>query len=648
MDVPSNDSPIRFELLQRTNQSHVLFAQARVNAGAAMKTYPRIATPAIMRPIAIVTVSWAIIVSADAFVASSADQKPEGVARPNLSKATLQAGTRILKPLHIRECWPRESVFGDALIRMNEDTIESLDIGSGKTRWTSKSQDGAKLSLLGEHQGDLLLKVHICTMGKDEKTVYPPCMVRRLRLKDGNWLEPLAIPLADSERKTANEATAILSDRNALIVLSKSRTPRDKPISYRLTRFKGNARNVAWSKSYPSAGTMREPDAFLLGSWGPTWDNGAIQHLSGLGSRVLVCAGPLEDLMAIQPSDGKSIWTMRRLWEIRRYFIGPSVWQYFLGRYGFQDHEVELANLTLEQLKAKNKRGEGFSSEDWFQRIKKAVDEARTRIEKQPGSIVAGPIVVATGDKRHHFRIFVATARCDGPQWPNYLSDCVVYELDGDGKPIGTVVLPKFVRGVDHSIIDRSVFWSCEDDGLARLTPSPERGNGDLVVDLEWHVDRLKKEADFWMRDGDLPNSMPIADGWMIRMQQGAYVETPKSRIIRVPISLVNLKTNRDASVVLSIPFEGKIPIPTENYSMRSSATGTQWTMSGSFPISVSKIEVRGSLISIVIESTTNVAIDNKKPIATDDDKPVYSIEFDWRQVIAAAEQLAQFHDEQR
>ncbi len=56
-------------------------------------------------------------------------------------------------------------------------------------------------------------------------------------------------------------------------------------------------------------------------------------------------------------------------------------------------------------------------------------------------SIVGGPVVVELADKRRDDRlrsIFVAVAK--GPsRFGEYLSDCVVYELDSGGKPLAMV-----------------------------------------------------------------------------------------------------------------------------------------------------------------------------------------------------------------
>src|SRR5207237_1978584 len=82
----------------------------------------------------------------------------------------------------------------------------------------------------------------------------------------------------------------------------------------------------------------------------------------------------------------------------------------------------------------------------------KKQSERKERKEKQRpperySAIVGGPIVVPTpeaGKGKHS--IFMAVAK--GPaSYSSYLSDCVIYELGSDGRPLAMANLPRMVRG---------------------------------------------------------------------------------------------------------------------------------------------------------------------------------------------------------
>ncbi len=534
-----------------------------------------------------------------------------GPVRTDLSRATLAVGTKELRPLRIADRWPVEHRIGELLIRIKADKIECVEIATGKTRWQSQSEAGPKTCWLGAEAGVLLVGR---SNDGDEHRTREPLAVHRLRLRDGAHLKPLLVPLTEAERKAISHVTTVFGDAHGLLVLStteKEHSPENQQMSYRVTRFREETTDVVWSTIYPSGGSLPFPQAILLGSRGPGRTKDAIRGFSKLGESVLVCGGPLEDLIAINPLDGKVVWRVPRIWEFRRGFIGPSVWSYFLGRYGFQERDVETAALTLEQLRVRNKAGtNGWTAESYFPEIKAAVTEARSRVESQPSSIFAGPVVVQLpknvvddGPKNQpEFRIFVAVARCDGKDWPDYRSDCIVYELDQQGRVIGTLTLPRFVEGGDCTVQRGTVVWFCQEDGLAKLTPSPEQGTRDLIVDLDWRVHRFKERENVWLQKWSCRVSVAFAGNSMLRLREGGYVETPESKMIRLPICVADLSREAEQPLTLNVPFEGKICIDQNNYSHTVSPEGDRWKV-GSFPLSIEGIEIVGDRLILTIET---------------------------------------------
>jgi len=552
--------------------------------------------------------------------------------RPDLSRASLAVGARELRPIRIANRWPVECRIGELLIRIQEAKIECVEIATGKTRWHSQSEAGPNTLCLGEHKGVLFVAA---SNELSDREIKRPLVVHRLRLRDAVWLKPLSVPLTEAELKAISRVTTVFGDAGGLLVLcttEKDHFPDDQQISYRVTCFREETAAVIWSTVYPSGGSVPPPQAILLGSRGPARTRDAIRGFSKLGTSILICGGPLEDLIAINPLDGKVVWRVPRVWEFRRGFIGPSVWSYFLGRYGFEEHDVELAALTLEQLRVRNKAGtNGRFAESYFQEVKAAVNVARTRIENQPSSIFAGPVVVELPKNRPQeihkdrpeFRIFVAVARCDSKDWPDYRSDCILYELDEEGKVIGTLTLPRFVEGPNYSVQGSTIAWFCQEDGLAKLTPSPERGTRDLIIDLDWRVHRTKERENVWFQDWGYAGSVAFSGESMFRLREGGYVETPDSKTIRLPICVVNLTSQNEKELLLRVPFEGRISIPINNYSHTISPAGDQWKV-GSFPLSIEGIEIAGGRLVLTIKSKSD----------SDSEASERSIDFDLASVL--------------
>ncbi len=504
--------------------------------------------------------------------------------------------------------------MGESLVRIRNATVESLNNATGEKRWSVQSEAKLNLRWLGQYQGILFFADDDSGDDASDEKIIPIAGVRLLRLQDGVWLKPFTFPLDAAERAGVNRVSALLDDGDGILVLNNTESEDGfsaEQLGYRVTRFAVNSAEVVWSKFYKSTGTLPAPGAFLLGSHGPARDSSTIQGLTRIGSRVLVCGGSLENLIALDPADGTAAWQVPRLWEFRRGFIGPSVWQYFLGRYGVEENNLELAELTLEELRAKNKKGDGFfADEDYFQGVKQHVKHQRDQVMQQTGSITAGPVVVAAPEDEDGvrvedgFRIFVATAQCARDYWPGYLSDCVVYELDQDGKVVGMLALPRFVHGTSYSVIDNSVAWRCEGDGMARLFPSSDRGNRDLIIDLDWRVNRTKNDRTAWFQNGGWGDSVAFVAGSLIRVQNGGFVEIPESHEYCFRFEVANLLTGAKLELSLSVPFEGKIVLPTNNYSRSTGKDGKEsWVTFASFPLSLAALEFRGGRFVIVLEN---------------------------------------------
>src|SRR6266568_885840 len=169
----------------------------------------------------------------------------------------------------------------------------------------------------------------------------------------------------------------------------------------------------------------------------PSYARTAITSLCRLGNdRVLVCAGPSQDILALDAKSGEVVWKIERIWEFERGFVGPSVWRHFVGRFGFREGEEKI-------------------------------DEQKRKDAAATSRIIGGPVVVPFGKEN---RIFVAVSKREN--FGGYASDCVVYEVADDGKPIALVNMPRSVIGSDYVIADGGIVWRCDKDAMARLVSS--------------------------------------------------------------------------------------------------------------------------------------------------------------------------------
>lgn len=515
---------------------------------------------------------------------------------PLWSQTTLKLGDQTFPLLRELDAWKFKQIIGDDLIRCDEAHVEAVDRKTGKTRWKSEISPAAELTFLAQGKGILYF-----TVKTDVDSAPTDPVVRRLQLEDGTWLKPLVIPLNDDERAVIdeipviNQVVAAHPVEDGVIVLSTSEYEYD-PVSYRISKFQDQ---LAWSKVFPSRGALSTPSAWLLGSSGPAYDFTGLQRLTSLGALVVVCAGPTEDLVTMDPGTGDIAWQIPRIWEYRKGFIGPSVWRYFLERYGLQDHEVETASRTKAELLAEYAEQSLDVDEEDIDAIKAKVAAAKQRVEKQPGWIVAGPVVVPNEQDHARDTLFLATARSESSEWPNYLAECIVFEISPDGTVIATVTLPSFLQGKAFHVFEQSLFWLGEDDKTARLFPSDEFGPRYLTIDIDWRTIRTHPGANryAWLKQG---LKHPVSDfhgRYLLQQREESFVEKRLGHVFHYPLALIDLVTLEERELMLDLPFTGQVEPPTP----RSSEPGGGW-VTGPFLMVIDDIEFEGEVVSITFE----------------------------------------------
>jgi hypothetical protein len=315
-----------------------------------------------------------------------------------------------------------------------------------------------------------------------------------------------------------------------------------------------------------------------------------IESMTWLGKNVLVCAGPTQDLVCLKTDTGEPEWRLERVWEYERGFIGPSVWQHTIGRAGADDEE--------EQAKDEGKK-EG-----------KKVGKAAGRAGRQY-AIVGGPVVVdspkpgRTGSRS----VFVAVAK--GPaRYAEYLSECVVYELDSSGTPVGMVTLPRMVRGGQRRVHAGGLVWACQGGGFVRLLPTPSRelevamgpGGPDKVCHVDWYRHLSRAEPEAWLISDPAGDPVAFGDDYAVRVSAGGYVPDADAGVYHFPISMVDLKSGVSRDLELKVPFTGQLPLPQTNFSRTTRAGGKdQWHPFGPYVLAVTGLRVDGTRLRITI-----------------------------------------------
>ena len=508
----------------------------------------------------------------------------------DLENCTLQVGNEILRPTAVTKPWSRECRAGKLwfLVGGNEIIKRKQDTDQG---WTAKSNDGRDLYWLAADKDIAYLLGYQIGKGGDFTDYDSPPRLRRLDLKTGSWLPDLPLPTGELAGRQPGAVVNVLAEHGKTVVLTSllktlpDKAQGDGVDAYEVRCFASDATKPVWSKVFPAAGERRYTGGYLWGIPPPQYAGSAIQHLTWLGDRLLVCAEAMQPILCLNGDTGSEIWRLERPWEFQRGFIGPSVWSHFISRFGIdEDFGAEKTNL----------------------------DGARKAFDSQyECALVAGPVAVPLNFQRGNdtHSIFLAVAKGPAKQWAGYLSDCIVYEFDDGGKSVSMAVMPQMVQGAQCSVRKDGVIWRCQDGTFVKLSaaatvPVVRMGGGgaDGISHVAWLRGQSYVEPAAWFATGKARDPVAFGDTQAFCLPAGGYIAREADSVYRFPITAIDLSTGLDIGMLFNVPFKGKIAIPSTNYSRATSPDGTQsYRTRSHHEAAVTGLQADGSQIEIVL-----------------------------------------------
>jgi hypothetical protein len=203
----------------------------------------------------------------------------------------------------------------------------------------------------------------------------------------------------------------------------------------------------------------------------------------------------------------------------------------------------------------------------------------------------------------------VAVAR--GPaHYGEYLSDCVVYELDDAGKPVGMVNLPRMVRGGQHRAQKGGVVWACQGGAFVKVGASRHGGHRlgggpggpDLLCRIDWYRHPSPEPSDAWLSADPAGDPVAFGEGFAFRVSAGGHVTAPDAGAYHFPLSMIDLRTGADRDLVLRVPYKGKLPEPKTNFSRSQTPAGkVRWQALGPYVLAVTRLQVEGERLRVTL-----------------------------------------------
>jgi hypothetical protein len=442
-----------------------------------------------------------------------------------------------------------------------------------------------------------------------------PLTVFRRRLTDGSE----GIPLKVGENTAVNDLIAAVSTSpGGVFVLSQTINDiefYDVAISdYSVTCFDPGTGKQRWKKRFDSDGRSQSPGAALLSPGGPRFAFAGLSLLVPHRDRLIVCAGSAEAILCLRVADGEVQWKTERLWEFRRGFVGPSVWDHFIGRFG-SDTDGKRATksdlskgIVTRRMNLNNKRSAGPE----FEKMLEAEVTHQERIGMELAArckLVGGPFIVGQGDDA---RLFVAVSEAEQEtEWSGFLSDCIVYEMRiADGEPHAVIRMPHMVIGSLGRADEKGVTWATEKLGIARIQPSEQFSMmgpsgtdrvGDLVSFrlLPKVIEGLPSAKTAWLRTEKHMMNVSLGTRWIAWVPSGGFVEKAGDTDFHFPLALQSKDGTRTIGCLLTLPMGAKIKLPDSNFSVE----GNLYVTHGPYQAAIHAVDMERNELRISLGS---------------------------------------------
>ena len=536
---------------------------------------------------------------------------------PQFRNATLQVGATVLSPTEIISPWRDTYTVGSNLFYVSERTVQH-PANAGSPAWTNHSTDGASLNWLTASTNTAYLLGY--RTGKDQEFLGydSPARLRCLDLQTGKWLPDLPVSNTTPDGfETTNVLAALANDEGVFVLtgLRKKNAPKKESSwessidGYNLCYFQAGSQQPVWSKQFASTGERPYTGGYLWGVPPPAYAGSNIQPLSWLGDRLLVCPEAMQPVYCIDPYMGREVWRLDRVWELQRGFIGPSVWQHYISRFGIEeDFELEHTNIN----------------------------DVRAAFDKQYRcALVGGPISVPlnftrqNGHQTDTHSIFVAVTRGPAREWAGYLSDCLLYEFGDGGNPVSMGTLPQAVEGSQYCVRGSDIIWKCQNETFARVSPARSApmmsmgpGGSDCTLNLIWLRRVQYENPKSWFTAGKGGDPAAFGENFAYCVPAGGYVLRKTNSLYSFPIAAIDLSTGVVSNLALNVPFTGPFPVPDSNVGTETDVDGTKLTRAINWHLlAISRLATRGSSLEITLatekQTSTTLAFDVENALLT-------------------------------
>lgn len=427
--------------------------------------------------------------------------------------------------------------------------------------------------------------------------------LRRLDVARGEWLAPRSwtakeLGLAEAPG-TRLELASVVADERSLWLAAREIRPaggsseEEALVANVVARLDVVSGETRWARRFEASEVAPTPRAHLLAPMATAPVAQGVTPLTKVGDALVSCPGGTAPIALLDAASGETRWTLERLWEYQRGYVGPSVWAHFLGRFGVHELFGSSAGFVGEELRSLEDRRKNFE----------AAFDAR---------VVDGPFVVRKRDAYGAGRralLVVAAVMPRTQDWSEQLAQELVYEVDLDGRPCSVLSLPHATTGSSAIVLDDSVVLACRRGAFACVgsTSNDAFGGGfpgsgpDCLGRIVWARDLDVEGVGHWLASDPARDLVAFGTELALSTGAGGYVASKDSKEMRFPLWIVDLAEGSATSSTLRVPFDGALARPTTNY--RGGNDGVRaW---GWWGLALNGLQISGEHAYVSLANTT-------------------------------------------
>ena len=474
---------------------------------------------------------------------------------------------------------------GNFALTSVEGTVSIRNKKTGKES-TVQHESGRKWVLAKVHKGI----AYFSALRSDDWAKNDVARIRCLDLEKSAWRDELEF---EFDPNLHSEIVETYVDDDYFIVVAvlmkKKNSSSNSPESFWVGCFEIGKAKTHWAESFAAEKTRSSPGVYLWSSSNPDYADAGLRVFSRFDDRLLFCPEGKQPIRYLNINTGTELWACDRVWEFQRGFIGPSVWQHYIGR------------LRVDE-------GFGVAEED----NPKLVNAKKKFDENFECSIIGGPAIVRLAKNGDNSlggqRIFVAVSKQPKTTLGGYLGESIVYELNDGGKVISTTNLPRLVNGSNFRVDETGVIWKCQGDQLVRLEASDDSvrigmgpGGFDCQTSVPWvrTISGKCGRSNVWLSAGTACRSTVMLKRFLVSVIEGGFIKKKGDTVYQFPISVTDLQGGGQKDLLVKVPFSTPISAPLQNYKR----THDRYQTSGAYKLAITSFSLSDDRLQVVLGS---------------------------------------------